>query len=96
MSEKTPINLGGRVEKISVSDQDALDWIKTLVEAGLPADEIDRIMSHLNETYREKIKKGEIEKELRKIKEDLMNRKGYIISPEEELKIKQGIASRYK
>lgn len=90
------MQIQGTIEKISIADEDAADWIKTLVEAGFSNDEIDQLMSRMNETYRNKMRAAEIEKEFIKIKEDLIKRKGYVLTEEEAAKIKQGIASRYR
>ncbi len=39
-----------------IPDEDAYNWIKTLLEGGFTTKEVDDIMTHLNDTYLEKIK----------------------------------------
>jgi len=96
MSEKIPLKSIGKIERATVSDEEATSWVRTLVEAGFSNEEIDKMMSNLNETYKNKIKEAEIEKEFRKISDDLKKRKGYKLSKDEAVRIKQGIASRFK
>jgi len=96
MSENFEKPQAEKITKISVPDDDAHNWVNLLVENGFSQPEIDAIMSHLNETYREKIEQSEIEKEFMKIRDNLKEKKGHKLSDVEALAIKQGIASRFK
>ncbi len=44
----------GEQYRMRIPDEDALAWIKTLIEGGFTNQEVDDIMSHLNDTYLEK------------------------------------------
>jgi hypothetical protein len=92
---KERLNPGETIVGLSIADEDAADWVRTLVEGGFSNAEIDMIMSGLNKTYKSKMTAAEIEKEFIKIKEDLKQRKGYELNEDEAERIKQGIASRF-
>jgi len=65
-------NLGGRIEKMSIPDEDMAGWIKNLIEAGFSAEERDEIFIHLNKTYRDaKLSLEEqIEREIKLLEEE--------------------------
>ena len=60
MSEKIAPN--EEIVRIQIPDDDAHNWVTTLQEGGFSSEEIDRIMTHLNKTWRT-AKKNEIIKE---------------------------------
>lgn len=62
MKNKKFENLGGEIDRIKIPDEDASNWIKALEEGGFSYDEIDKIMTHLNRTWR-MAKKPELVKE---------------------------------
>ena len=82
--------------RFSVSDEDAADWVKTLIAEGFSNDQIDYIMSRVNKTYREKMQAAWVNQELQKIKDQTLSRHNHELTAEEEAKIRQGIESRFK
>lgn len=48
----------GKITGLRIPDEDMSGWIKTLYEAGFSQEEMDKILSHLNQTYAEKVDKG--------------------------------------
>ena len=48
---KERFNPNETIESISIPDDDAHEWMRTLHEAGFDMDEIDQIMTWLNDTY---------------------------------------------
>jgi hypothetical protein len=46
-------NLGGKIEKVRIPDENIKEWFEVLSEGGdMSTEEINSILSHLNETYR--------------------------------------------
>ena len=46
-------NLEGKIEKVRIPDEDIKGWFEVLSEGGdMSTEEINSILSHLNETYR--------------------------------------------
>jgi len=95
MSEKFKLQPGEKIEKITVPDEEVVDWIRTLQEGGMSSEEIDLIMSNLNQTYAGKKQSGFIENEFMKIRDQLLEKHNRELSPEEEKEIRRGIASRF-
>ena len=73
MKNKKIENLDGEMSGASIPDDDAHNWMKTLEEGGFSYDEIDKIMTHLNKTWR-LAKKDEI------VQKRLEDRLGYLRS----------------
>jgi len=69
-----------KIEKVRVTDEDVLDWIKLLKAEGFSNEEIDNIMSGLNKTYRKKLKPNFIEEELEKIEQEFKEKTGRHLS----------------
>ncbi len=62
--EKFEPKPGEKIEKISIPDDDVINWMKTLRKEGFSKEEIDTIMSHANVTYRKKLRPNFVEEEL--------------------------------
>ncbi|MDP1688564.1 MAG: hypothetical protein Q8L47_00300 [bacterium] len=84
------------IEKISVPDDDMPGWIKLLHESNITDEEIDRILTHLNETYADKSRETTINKELRKMEAEVINRRGSEFTPDEKKTIREGIETRFE
>ncbi len=74
----------GEIEKVHIPDEDMIEWIKTLHEAGFSEEEMDSMLSHLNLSYAEK--KGidtdvVVEEELKKIEDYLLKRYNRPMTP---------------
>jgi hypothetical protein len=41
----------GHIEKLKIPDEDASGWVQALLEAGLAYEEVDEILTRLNEKY---------------------------------------------
>ena len=85
------LKLGGEIERIQVPDEDAHNWIKTLEEAGFNFDEIDKIMTHLNRTWR-LAKKPELVKErMESILNNVRSKYDLILTEEDKESLKKRI-----
>jgi len=76
MSPEKPVE---HIEKVSVPDDAVQDWIKTLHEGGFTSEEIDTMMTHLNETYLTKRFSDFIERELQDTIADLERKSGKVL-----------------
>lgn len=84
------------IEKISVSDRDMPGWIKLLHESNISNEEIERILSHLDETYAGKSREHAIDKELRKMEAEIVKRRGIGLTPAEKDALREGIETRFE
>ena len=85
-----------KIEKLRIPDDDMPGWIQTLREGGFNDEEIDFIMSNLNKTY-DRLKKNEfIEQELRRMEEEIKNRRGFGLNIDERRALRESIESRFK
>ena len=82
--------------KVSIPDSDMPGWLKTLREGGLTDAEIDSCLSHLNATYGEIKNKEFVEKELSRMDDEIIRRRGFGLTNEEKESLRQGIVSRFK
>ena len=69
------------IERMQIPDDDAYNWMKTLEEAGFSLDEIDRIMTHLNKTWRLSKKKQLMLEKFEKISAGLKKLYGVVLDP---------------
>lgn len=87
-------NKNEKIIKITLPDDDMVGWIKVLREGNFSQEEIDLILSHLNETY--KIENNPVEKELKRIKKDLREKHGRVLTSEQEEYMRKSIEGRKK
>jgi len=83
------VELGGKIERIQIPDEDVRGWMKTLEEAGLDHNEIDEIMTHLNKAWRSSKKPEIIKQRMDDILEDLKVRDNYTPSEDEKEALKE-------
>lgn len=84
------------IEKLKIPDDDMPGWIKLLHESDMSYEEIDRRLSALNDTYAGKVRDVNINKELRKMEEEIAKRRGTGFTPEEKEAIRKGIETRFQ
>lgn len=72
------------IVRMTVPDSDMQGWLSVLHEGRLSEEEIDSMMAHLNEVYRDIRGPVIIEREVEKIKELLTQEHKYHINREEE------------
>ena len=91
MKNKNYEELGEEIDRAQIPDDDAHNWMKTLEEGGFTYDEIDKIMTHLNKTWR-LAKKPELVKErMGRIIADAWSKEKLVFSDEEKAEIKRRV-----
>jgi DNA-binding transcriptional MerR regulator len=85
-----------KITKISVPDEEVIDWMKTLQKEGFSSEEIDKIMSNLNATYRKKLRPNFVEEELAKIQKAHLKKHGRYMDPERVEYYRTGLKQRLK
>lgn len=68
---------------LSLPDEDMVGWINVLREAGFSEQEMDTMLSQLNETYAKFKKRDRIIKKMHHVEETLRRNDGGQLSPEE-------------
>lgn len=66
----------GKIENISIPDDDVAGWLEVFRELNMSPDEIDQTMSRLNKTYRVQKKKILAQNRLEEITNYLRNKYG--------------------
>jgi hypothetical protein len=84
-----------KIERIRIPDDDAHNWIATLHEGGFSDDEIDHIMSHLNQTYAEHRGIDIVEEEVKRLEAYMLTKYGRQLSEEQKVYLRQGIKIRF-
>ena len=82
------------IAKISVPDENIPEWMNVLREGGMNEDEMDRILIHLNKTYGKLKAPFVIEREIEKIKEELVKEYKYHLNDEQEQLIRKGLEDK--
>jgi len=83
-----------QIAKISVPDDNIPEWMNVLRDGGMNEDEMDAILIHLNETYRNLKAPFIIEREIEKIKEALVKEYKYHLNNEQEQEIRKGLEEK--
>lgn len=83
-----------KITKISIPDDSMSEWMNVLREGGLSEDEIDAILLHLNKTYKELKAPFIVEREIEKIKEDLIKEYKYYLNDEQEQLIRRELEDK--
>lgn len=83
-----------QVTKIAIPDENVPEWMNVLREGGLNEDEMDAVLLHLNKTYRELKAPFIVEREIEKIKEDLIKEYKYYLNDEEEQLIRKALEEK--
>ncbi len=76
--------------KDAIPNEDVHNWISVLREGGFDDREIDKILSHTNETYATLKGIRDPDRELQKFK-DILHERGVVMSSEAEASIRQRI-----
>ncbi len=83
-----------QITKISIPNENIPEWMNVLREGGMNEDEMDRILIHLNKTYRGLKAPFIIEREIEKIKEELVKGYKYHLNDEQEQLIRKGLEDK--
>ena len=82
------------VTKISIPDDNIPEWMNVLREGGINEEEMDAILMHLNKTYSNLKAPFIIEREIEKIKEELVKEYKYYLNDEQEQLIRKGLEEK--
>ncbi len=88
-AEKIP-----HIEKITLPDSDMPGWIEVFRNSDMKPEEIDFVLSQLNQTYAEKKGIVNVDAELKKIESRLLKEHGRMLTDEQREYMKQSILSR--
>lgn len=84
------------IEKVSIPDDDMVNWIKTLRTGGFSEEEIDSMMMRLNKSYFNLKGRQSIEGELEKIKKEWLEKNKQTMSSAQEEYFRKGLELRLK
>lgn len=85
----------GNIERVRIPDDDAGNWLASLREGGFTDEEIDYIMSHLNQTYAEHKGIDIVEDELSRIEHYIFQKEGRRLSEAQKAHLREGIRMRF-
>ncbi|MBS3902944.1 MAG: hypothetical protein KGZ30_01045 [Anaplasmataceae bacterium] len=85
----------GKIEKVSIPDNDMPGWINVLREGGLNDEEINTMLSRLNQTYATLKEQEVVDRELQRMDAEIEERRGSGLTEEEREALRAGIQSRF-
>ena len=90
-------DLGGRIERMRIPDDDMQGWVRLFREGGYTVAEADRILNHLSPTYAKDsgASKREMEEILEEIRANVLEGTGIPITAEDESYFRKVLRERF-